>query len=90
MIILLKAREAVPKKGYYYRSWTTLTSAVLMAMDLELHEHLGLHQTGMSCGLQPAECAVKTRVWNTLFMLEIMIGGPQGIPSLWALEESFD
>ncbi|KAF2096590.1 hypothetical protein NA57DRAFT_42152 [Rhizodiscina lignyota] len=78
MIILLKAREAVPKRGYYYRSWMTVVSSVLMSQELELHEHLELHRNGIPCGATPSECAEKTRIWHMLFILEIMVGGPQG------------
>lgn len=79
MIILLKAREAAPKRGYYYRSWLSVMNSVAMSFDLELHDHLDLHRNGMPCGSLPHECATKTRVWQMLFTLEIMVGGPQGI-----------
>lgn len=78
MIVLLKAREAVPKRGYYYRSWMTVTSSVLMSQELELHEHFDLHRNGIPCGSPPTECAERTRTWQMLYALEIMIGGPQG------------
>jgi hypothetical protein len=78
LIILLKAREAAPKRGYYYRSWMTVKTLVAMGKDLELHEHFEDHQAGRSCGSDPTECLVKTRIWQTIFVIEIMIGGPQG------------
>ncbi len=78
LLVLLKAREAVPKRGYYYRSWTTVINLVAMAKDLELDQHHELHQTGRACGSTNFECATKTRIWNTLFVVELMIGGPQG------------
>ncbi|KAI9701629.1 MAG: hypothetical protein M1820_006400 [Bogoriella megaspora] len=49
-----------------------------MAKDLELHEHHELHQIGRSCGSSPYDCAAKYRVWHTLFVVEFMIGAPQG------------
>lgn len=79
MLILLKAREAVPKRGYYYRSWMSVVNMVAMAKDLGLHEHLEDHQTGSGCDPSDQNCAIKTRIWHTLFQLEIMIGGPQGM-----------
>ncbi|TKA70266.1 hypothetical protein B0A49_05071 [Cryomyces minteri] len=77
MLLILKAREAVPKRGYYYRSWMTVVNLVAMAKDLDLHEHHEVHQNGESCGSSTFDCATKTRVWHTLFVVELMIGGAQ-------------
>jgi len=35
LLIILKAREAAPKRGYYFRSWMTVVSCVQMAKDLD-------------------------------------------------------
>jgi hypothetical protein len=78
MILLLKARESSPKRGYFWRSWMTTVSLVAMAKDLEMDEHYELHQMGKPCGSSVHDCVAKTRVWHTLFLLEVMIGGPQG------------
>lgn len=79
LLLLLKARESLPKKGYYYRSWQTVKTIVSMAKDLDIHEHYGLHAEGKSCGLPPVECLVQTRVWQALLVVEVMIGAPQGM-----------
>lgn len=50
-----------------------------MAKDLDLHEHCSEHASGEPCGLTSAECLVQTRVWQTLLVVETMIGAPQGI-----------
>ncbi|KAL8703866.1 MAG: hypothetical protein Q9201_002955 [Fulgogasparrea decipioides] len=78
LLLLLKAREAAPKRGYYYRSWMTVKTLVTMAKDLELHEHYADHQAGRACGLEPTECLIRTRIWQNIFICEMMIGGPQG------------
>ena len=78
LLLLLKAREGVPKRGYYYRSWMTCKTAVSMAKDLELQEHFDVHQNGEQCGSDSVECLAKTRVWQTLLVCEMMIGGSQG------------
>ncbi|KAL8922031.1 MAG: hypothetical protein Q9172_003747 [Xanthocarpia lactea] len=78
LLLLLKAREAAPKRGYYYRSWMTVKTLVAMAKDLELHEHHADHQAGRDCGLDPTECLIRTRIWQNIFICEMMIGGPQG------------
>ncbi|KAJ9272264.1 transcriptional regulator family: Fungal Specific TF [Paecilomyces variotii] len=78
LLLLLKARESAPKKGYYYRSWQTVKTAVSMAKDLDLHEHYGMHQEERTCELDPIECLVQTRVWQTLLVVEVMVGAPQG------------
>lgn len=77
LLLLLKAREANAKRGYYYRSWMTLKTICSMAKDLELDEHYASHQRGQTCGDQ-RECLVKTRIWQMIFIGEVMIGGPQG------------
>ncbi|KAI9834784.1 MAG: hypothetical protein M1819_002870 [Sarea resinae] len=78
MLLVLKARESAPKRGYYYRSWMTVVTLVSMAKDLGLDEHYELHQAGKPCGSTLHDCITKTRVWQTLFVCEMMIGGPQG------------
>jgi hypothetical protein len=79
MLLILKAREAIPKRGYYYRSWMTAVNIVSMAKDLNLHEHHENHQMGRSC-TDLYDCITKYRVWHTLFLVEFMVGAPQGIP----------
>ncbi|KAF1949084.1 hypothetical protein CC80DRAFT_280963 [Byssothecium circinans] len=78
MLLLLKAREASPKRGYFWRSWMSVVSLATMATDLELDDHYENHQMGKSCGSTLHECITKTRVWQLLFVFEVMIGGPQG------------
>jgi hypothetical protein len=78
MLLILKAREAVPKRGYFWRSWMTVVNLVAMAKELELDEHFETHQLGKPCGSSLPDCITKTRVWHTLFVLEMMVGGPQG------------
>jgi hypothetical protein len=78
MLVLLKARESAPRRGYYFRSWMTVKTLVSMGKDLELHEHYSLHSNGGACGFDHVECLAKTRVWQALFVVEVMIGGPQG------------
>ena len=82
MMILIKARESAPKRGYYYRSWITIKKIITMAHDLDLHEHYEQHKNGTSCSSDPTECLIKTRIWQTLFILEVMVGAPQGLNSL--------
>jgi len=78
MLIVLKARESAPKRGYYFRSWMTVVSCVQMAKDLGLDEHFEEHKAGRPCGSELADCITKTRIWQTIFVCELMIGSPQG------------
>ncbi|MCJ1310920.1 hypothetical protein MMC25_004588 [Agyrium rufum] len=78
LLILLKAREAVPKRGYYFRSWVTVRTLIEMAEDLSLPVHHATHQAGKRCGYDPLECMVKTRIWQCIYICEMMVGGPQG------------
>ena len=78
LILVMKARESAPKRGYYYRSWLTVQFMIQMGKDLGLQSHNKLHIQGKPCGCDARECVVKTRVWHTLFQMEVMIGGPQG------------
>jgi hypothetical protein len=54
-----------------------LVNIIAMAKDLGLNEHLDDHNHGQ-CGLTPGECVSRTRIWQTIFILEAMIGAPQG------------
>ncbi|KAL4889151.1 C6 finger domain protein [Aspergillus ambiguus] len=78
LLLLLKARESLPKKGYYYRSWQTVKTIVSMSKDLDIHDHYALHAENKPCDLNPIECLVQTRVWQALLVVEVMIGAPQG------------
>ena len=78
MLIILKARESVPKRGYYYRSWMTVVQCVQMAKDLGLDEHYTEHKAGRPCGSDTADCVNRTRIWQTVFVVELMVGSPQG------------
>ncbi|KAL2271243.1 hypothetical protein VTJ83DRAFT_614 [Remersonia thermophila] len=90
LMILLKARESAPKKGYYYRSWMSIVQCVQLGKDLGLDEHFADHQAGRSCGTDPAECALKARIWQTLFVVELMIGSPQGRTDFAIDEDTVD
>ena len=89
LLILLKARESNPKRGYYYRSWMTLKTACTFAKDLELDEHYAQHQAGKAC-MDVTECQVKTRIWQVIFCGEIIIGGPQGRRDMSASADTVD
>lgn len=80
LLIITKARESAPKRGYYYRSWMMIVQCVRMGKDLGLDEHYENHQSGRphTCNLTPDECRLHTRLWQTVFVCETMIGTPQG------------
>ena len=78
LLLILKARESNPKRGYYFRSWMTVVTLIDMAKELGIDEHHRLHQEGISCGSTYNDCVTKTRIWQTLFICELMIGAPQG------------
>lgn len=89
-LIILKARESAPKRGYYYRSWMTVVACVQMAKDLGLDEHYEEHKAGRPCGSDLADCITKTRIWQTIFVCELMIGSPQGRTDLSVDMETLD
>ncbi|KAK2595354.1 hypothetical protein QQS21_006954 [Conoideocrella luteorostrata] len=90
LLMILKAREAAPKRGYFYRSWMLVVQCVQMGKDLGLDEHYEDHQAGISCELTLPECRLHTRIWQNVFVCETMIGGPQGRHDLTVNEESVD
>ncbi|KAL9060473.1 MAG: hypothetical protein Q9162_000646 [Coniocarpon cinnabarinum] len=78
LILVMKARETVPKRGYYYRSWITVQLLIRMGKDLGLHTHNQSHIHGQACKFDTNECVLRSRIWHTLFQIELMVGGPQG------------
>ncbi|KAK3116395.1 hypothetical protein LTR53_003259 [Teratosphaeriaceae sp. CCFEE 6253] len=78
MILLTKAREFVPRRGYYYRSWMAVKYMTTMAFDLSIPEHHDQHRFGDTCKYSDVDCMIRTRIWQTLFLLEILVGAPQG------------
>lgn len=85
LLLLLKARETAPKRGYYYRSWMTVVHCVQMGIDLGLDEHLEDHELGRGCDSSPNDCQLRMRIWQTCFVCEVMVGAPQGTSehSVW-------
>jgi len=90
LLIILKAREQAPKRGYYYRSWMSVVQCVQMAKDLGLDEHYADHQAGRPCGSTHQECLLRTRIWQTIFVVEVMVGTPQGRTDLQVEEDTVD
>ncbi|PHH77091.1 hypothetical protein CDD82_3668 [Ophiocordyceps australis] len=90
LLLILKAREAAPKRGYYYRSWMTVVQCVQMSKDLGLDEHYDDHQSGHGCDLSLSECQLRRRIWQTVFVCEVMVGTPQGRHDLSVDIESVD
>ncbi|KAH8813191.1 hypothetical protein F5884DRAFT_671551 [Xylogone sp. PMI_703] len=90
LLIVLKARESAPKRGYYFRSWMTVVQCVQMGKDLGLDEHCEDHKAGRHCGSSYADCLTKTRIWQTIFDCELMIGSPQGRTDLSVDMDSID
>lgn len=78
LLLLLKARESAPQRGYFFRSWMSIVSIIAMAKDLGLDRHFDLHKSGVGCGENQLECQTKTRVWQACFSCELMISAPQG------------
>lgn len=78
MIILMKARESISKRGYYYRSWMAVKYMTTCGIDLRLDVHHEQHQTMNRCSYDRIECMLRTRIWQTLFVLEILTGAPLG------------
>ncbi|KAJ6782170.1 hypothetical protein PWT90_03602 [Aphanocladium album] len=78
LLMILKAREGAPKRGYYFRSWMTVVQCVQMAKDLGLDEHYDDHEDGIDCEHNPTDCHLRTRIWQTVFACEVMVGTPQG------------
>lgn len=78
LLLLLKARESAPQRGYFFRSWMSIVSIIAMAKDLGLDRHHDVHKSGVNCGENQLECQTKTRVWQACFSCELMISAPQG------------
>ena len=64
----------------------TVVNLVAMGKGLELDEHYENHQMGKACGSNIHDCITKTRVWHMLFILEVMVGGPQGLHAVSSVE----
>lgn len=87
MLLILKAREAAPRRGYFYRSWMSIVQCVQMGKELGLDDHYEDHKAGRPCNSSAADCGVKTRMWQTIFICETMIGSSQGMCQFSAFED---
>ncbi|KAK7735841.1 hypothetical protein SLS63_003803 [Diaporthe eres] len=90
LLLILKAREAAPRRGYFYRSWMSIVQCVQMGKELGLDEHFEDHKAGRSCDSSAADCALKSRIWQTVFVGETMIGSAQGRTDLSVDLDSVD
>jgi len=77
LLLLLKARESAPQRGYFFRSWMSTVTIIAMARDLKLDRHAENHRNGR-CTDSPLECMIRTRIWQAVFVTELMICAPQG------------
>jgi hypothetical protein len=77
-LLIMKARESAPQRGYFYRAWTSILQSIMIAKDLDLDTHFELHQRGEYCGHSASDCMTRSRTWQALFVLEFMTGAPQG------------
>ncbi|KAF3919786.1 hypothetical protein ABW20_dc0108948 [Dactylellina cionopaga] len=78
LLLLMKARESAPQRGYFFRSYISIVTMMAMARDLGLDKHADMHKNGTECLDGPVECLTKTKVWQACFMLEFMVCAPQG------------
>ena len=90
LLIALKAREAAPNATYFKRSWATVTRCVRIGKDLGLDEHHDNHKYPFTCQLEPDQCHLQMRIWQTVFVCETMIGAPQGRRNMSVPPESVD
>ncbi|KUI54730.1 Cutinase transcription factor 1 alpha [Cytospora mali] len=90
LLLILKAREAAPRRGYFYRSWMSIVQCVQMGKELGLDDHFEDHKAGRPCGSSAADCTLKTRIWQTIFVCETMIGSSQGRTDLSVDLDSVD
>ncbi|KAI5800545.1 hypothetical protein FPQ18DRAFT_253090 [Pyronema domesticum] len=90
LLLLLKARESAPQRGYFFRSWMSMVHIIAMARDLHLDSHYELHRSGLGCNESPLECTTRTRVWQACFAYELMICAPQGRTNMQCDPTSID
>ncbi|KAL7269884.1 hypothetical protein RUND412_007427 [Rhizina undulata] len=90
LLLLLKARESAPQRGYFFRSWMSVVSIIAMARDLGLESHYDLHKQGLTCNEKPLDCMTRTRVWQACFVYELMICAPQGRDIMQCNPDSVD
>ncbi|PUU82536.1 hypothetical protein B9Z19DRAFT_1099110 [Tuber borchii] len=90
LLLLLKARESAPQRGYFFRSWMSVVSIIAMARDLGLDKHHALHKQGIGCGESTLDCMTRTRVWQACFVYELMICAPQGRDIMQCNPDSID
>lgn len=81
LLILIKAKESLPKKNYYFDAWLEISKCNQMAQSLGLHTHSARHVRGESCSLALAECTLWRRIWQTIYVVEVMISYPKGTSS---------
>ncbi|OAA56370.1 Transcription factor [Cordyceps fumosorosea ARSEF 2679] len=75
LLILLKAKESMPKENYYFDSWLGISRCIEIAQSLGLSRHTTHQQTG-SCDSSVAECRLMRRIWQTIYVVEVMISYP--------------
>jgi len=62
----------------YYRSLVIILQCVQMGEGLGLDKHNLDHKAGRSCRFSLSECLLRTRIWQTVFVCEVMVSDPQG------------
>lgn len=66
------------KENYYYESWLGISRCIQIAQDLRLSQHAAHHQRPNACDSSTAKCRLMRRIWQTIYVVEVMISYPKG------------
>ncbi|EGX89621.1 C6 finger domain protein, putative [Cordyceps militaris CM01] len=81
LLILLKVKESMKKENYYYDSWLGVSRCIQIAHSLQLSRHTS-HQAPGVCDSGAAKCRLMRRVWQTIYVVEVMISYPNAYSAL--------
>ncbi|ATY62605.1 C6 finger domain [Cordyceps militaris] len=81
LLILLKVKESMKKENYYYDSWLGISRCIQIAHSLHLSRHTS-HQAPGVCDSGAAQCQLMRRVWQTIYVVEVMISYPNAYSAL--------
>ncbi|KAJ6779294.1 hypothetical protein PWT90_07909 [Aphanocladium album] len=87
---LASAKESINKADYHYDSWLEISRCIELAEDLQLKQHTTHHAQAAACTYNIRDCRLMRQIWQTIYVIEVMISYPNAYSALTVPVDSVD
>ncbi|KAJ3497742.1 hypothetical protein NLG97_g1666 [Lecanicillium saksenae] len=90
LLLLIKAKEYIKEDSYHYDSWLEISRCIELAEDLHLRQHTTHYAHPAACKVSAPQCRLMRQIWQTIYVIEVMISYPNAYSALTVPVESVD